>query len=224
MRRKIKYDLEIKDEFKYQTLLDLTLDLIEFCLVKGLSLHECLESVDLQCRLFQHIASSGSNADIKSCLSYFISQVSNRPISETNLKRLIDYVNSTVFTHFNLYKYVLINEREQNIKKEERDLLRPRKAEPGEELTGPKPYSIWEYEQKIAGLELREKNVKQRYSNEYSNLNKTEEETIKDLKKMIRKGNKSPEAKIQLDEQVELFIESIFKYFDNLYFMKKDNY
>ena len=201
MRKKLDFKLKITDEYKYEILVDVTLNFIEYCLQKGFSLVQCVECLQLQHDLLEEIGSN-SHVDSKTCLSKFIENLNvlYNDFSQIKIINLIEYMNSTVFTHFNLYKYVLTNERDSNIREEQRDFIGPEKRVYQEEnpLREPKPYNIWEYEKKLNGLELQEKNFKQMHDTEQAKLIKSEQEMAKGLRKYIRQCDQS----LKLDEEV----------------------
>jgi hypothetical protein len=207
LRKKLDFKLEIADDYKYDILVDVTLDLIQFCLGKGFSLAECVECVELQHQLLEHISYNSEN---RVCLAEFIDSVSSSEMAsrliEHKLISLIDYMSSTVFTHFHLYKHVLLNERDSNVRSEEREFLGPSKdfyAPSSPPLKEPKPYRLWQYDQQMYEIEMRERNAKDKYAQERRKWSHIEEDLASALSSRIR-TNRSENVK--LDEEVSLFL------------------
>lgn len=108
----------------------------------------------------------------------------SKVISQLNLRELIDYMNLTFFTHFNLYKYVFCNERENNVLDDKRLVNCPSSdsnEETGNSLSEAKTYKLWEYEQSQAKLDKRSQDIKNRFDKERTFL----EEKEKKLKNRI---------------------------------------
>jgi hypothetical protein len=200
--------MEISDDYKYEILVDVTLDLIEHCLSEGFNLAECAECVELQHRLLEHIS---PESEARSCLADFIDNLSRmeNKLNKHKLISLIDYMNSTVFTHFHLYKHVLLNERDSNVRAEEREFLGPGKefyAPSSPPLKDPKPYSLWLHDQHMYELETREKQAKDKYEQERRKCTKSEEELASVISSRIRS---SRSERVKLDEEVSWFANLI---------------
>jgi hypothetical protein len=153
--------------------------------------------------------SSDDNFDINSCFGYLIDHLKKWNIFDKHDKTifLIDYLKETLFTHFNLYRHFLHNERENSIRREEKQFLAPGKKNESNndtDLRMPKPYSIWEYEKKISELEDIEKSLKEKYAKENSRLNVAEEDIMKSIRNQIRqRSDRNSKANVlQLDEEV----------------------
>jgi hypothetical protein len=207
LRKRLDFQIEINDEYKYEILVDITLDLIEFCLSKGFTLAECVACVELQHHMLEQIAWN-DDLETKTCLALLIDGLTrlptDDPLSESKSIALIDYIHSTILAHFHLYKYVLTNERENNVRAEQREFVAPeRPLGPVKLLKDPKPYSIWLYEQQMHELDMREKNVRDKFGGERQKWTKSEEELAVSLSSRIRSARSSRSSdKERLDEEV----------------------
>ncbi len=108
-------------------------------------------------------------------------------------------MNSTVFTHFRLYKYVFTNERDDETIYDDRCIYRPTTALNETSLKDTKEYSNWQYERKIETIEDQEKQVKQKYMKNREHL-LNQERVANNLIEFIRNdayGSQKP-----LDEKV----------------------
>ncbi|KAK7508261.1 hypothetical protein BaRGS_00000500 [Batillaria attramentaria] len=74
-------------------------------------------------------------------------------LGQRNYKIYTDFLFSTFFTHFQLYKHVLSNSREENIPRVGVDIHTPIPPLP---LASAKELSVWNYEASLSELEKRE--------------------------------------------------------------------
>ena len=80
------------------------------------------------------------------------------------MKQILDYLNDTLFIHFDLYKYVFTYEREAIEKNEEKNISTPPKENFQDyKLDTAKKFHIWEYETKISEIEKKEKQTNQTF-------------------------------------------------------------
>ena len=76
----------------------------------------------------------------------------------SKLKQILDYLNETLFMHFDLYKYVFTYEREAIEKNEEKQVSCPPPENfQSNKFSSAKPFHIWNYESKMREIENREK-------------------------------------------------------------------
>ena len=108
---------------------------------------------------------SKANSSIVTCLELFNEELKelSKYLNDYQLKEYINFMNSTVFTHFRLYKYVFTNERDDETIYDDRCIYRPTTALNEASLKNTKEYSNWQYEHKVETIESQEKQVKQKY-------------------------------------------------------------
>ncbi len=115
-------------------------------------------------------------------------------MNKIKLKEFIDYMNLTFFTHFNLYKFVFLNERENHIQNEKRFINCPNTDGEGVSLCDAKPEQQWEYDQGQAKLDFAGKLIKDKYQNERIALEEKE--------KMLKNNLKTYSEENELTEKV----------------------
>ncbi len=117
-------------------------------------------------------------------------------MNKNKVKEFIDYMNLTFFTHFNLFKFVFLNERENHIQNEKRFVNCPNTDEEVMGLWDAKIEQQWEYDESQKKLDNAGKLIKEKYLKERIIL----EEKEKILKSNLKSFNQEDE----LTEQVIL--------------------
>lgn len=204
LRKKTRVNYKTgSDIWRHEIHLEIFIDLIEFCLKKGFSLDQCIESCLYVQELLKYIKKPTSS--LHSTLDIFVESLEqfSSHLNDKHLKEFIDYMNFTLFTHFNLYKYVFNFDREDKVAIENKTLHRPsREVCETNRLSETKPFSIWDYEQKVFELDKKESNFKEKFKKENEKI-LSEEVMAKNLIEYIQNdayGNEKP-----LDEEVFYF-------------------
>lgn len=190
------------DIWRYEIQLDLTIELIDFCLKKGFTLNQILLCLNLQHSIIRFIRKASSK--LNSTLDFLIENLKNHStdFNDKNMKDFIDYMHNTCLSHYNLYKYVFTFDRDDLTQSEKKVLIVPGKEMcEGNRLAESKPYHIWDYEQKLAELENKEKANAKKFQEEQRKL-LSEEEMAKNLIRYIQ--NNANGSDKPLDEEVEL--------------------
>jgi hypothetical protein len=115
---------------------------------------------------------------------------------EKKMKDFIDFINLTFISHFNLYKHVFTNERDNQILNQEKQVYAPTEALCSMHLNESKHSSLFDYEVKLAELEKKEKKLNEYYHYERESLAKQE----KNLLNLI--NNEAYSADKRADEEV----------------------
>lgn len=121
-------------------------------------------------------------------------------INKNKLKEYIDYMNLTFFTHFNLYKYVFMNEQENSVQNDNRFVYCPESREEENvqaSLGMAKTFTMWEYDNNIAKFENMEKCIKEKYDKERANLLEMRENQNK-----LKNFDTNEEANQDINEKV----------------------
>ena len=105
-------------------------------------------------------------------------------------------MNLTFFTHFNLFKFVFLNERESHIQNEKRFVNCPNSDEEGGGLCDAKAEQQWEYDQSQARLDNASMLIKDKYQKERI--------ALEDKEKMLKDNLKSFTDENELTERVIL--------------------
>jgi len=230
----------LSDNLRNEILFDSILNLIEFCLRKGFLLDECVTCSSIFYLIISKFdeTMSSSSTSLTESLDLFSTRLiglSNH-INKDKLKEFIDYMNLTFFTHFNLYKYVFMNEQENSVQNESRFVYCPtiQEEESAQVCLGTaKTFPMWEYDNNIAKLDDMEKYVKEKYDKERSNLIEMSANQTKDCnldeqlnqdvnEKLIEQLIKDISSPIL---ETEFFIEkSNIKEFSELHVIKEQKY
>lgn len=119
-------------------------------------------------------------------------------LCDKSLQQFIDYLNLTILTHFNLYKYVFSFDKDDNTLVVRNPFPCPRNQTP-EDVKLVKPYDTWLYEQKIKLFEEKQVEIKKKFENQRHELLAEEENALK-LIEFI--NNDAYGAQKPLDEEV----------------------
>ena len=96
--------------------------------------------------------------------------------NDMQLKQMLDYLNDTMFIHFDLYKYVFTYEREAIQKIEEKIIVTPPKENfQDNNFSSAKRFHIWEYENKISEIERKEKEANRKFLERRLNIDQENE-------------------------------------------------
>lgn len=95
-------------------------------------------------------------------------------MNDKKIKDFIDYINLTFITQFNLFKYVFTTERENQILNKETIVHSPSAALENIRLIQSKHVKLFDYDNKIAEIEKREKKLVDYFESEREALNKQE--------------------------------------------------
>lgn len=120
-------------------------------------------------------------------------------LSNKAQQEFIDYINSTILTHFNLYKYVFCFEKDDNSLIIKNSYHWPSTVAVEPDSKNVKPYDIWSHEQKIKSFQEKDNEIKTYFESKRSILRVEEENAFKliDFIKNDAYGSKKP-----IDEEV----------------------
>lgn len=211
IKKKIAHTFKtLSDSSRNEILFDCILDLVYYCLRKGFSLIECVKCCSVLYSLIDQFDKNDSHSNkfvnLTTTLELFKSELIslNSTMLEKKMKDFIDFINLTFISHFNLYKHVFTNERDNQILNQEKQVYAPTEALCSMHLNESKHSSLFDYEVKLAELEKKEKKLNEYYHYERESLAKQE----KNLLNLI--NNEAYSADKRADE------ETIKKLIDNI--------
>lgn len=117
-------------------------------------------------------------------------------LSNKSLQDFIDYINMTILTHFNLYKYVFCFDKDDKSLIVKNSYHCPSNVTLETDSKNVKLYEIWSYEQKIKSFEEKENEIKNDFEKK-RNILREEEENAKKLINFIINDAYEP-----IDEEV----------------------
>ncbi|RMZ99997.1 hypothetical protein BpHYR1_012214 [Brachionus plicatilis] len=180
LRQNITPNYKIRsDLWRHEIFLNIICDLVNHCLKKGFTIDQCLACSHFFENLLSLIRKPSSK--LPSLVDHIMEHLKklSPKFSNKSLQEFIDYLNITILTHFNLYKYVFCFDRDDNSLVVKNDFHFPSIPTPDADSKNVKPYETWLYEQKIKSLDQKEVEIKKNFENKRSELMQEEENALK---------------------------------------------
>ncbi|CAF0735305.1 unnamed protein product [Brachionus calyciflorus] len=162
------------DLWRHEIYLELIFDLVNFSLSKGFREEQLLACSDL----FENSIDLIRKPPFKliNLVDYLTDNLKKLSplLNDQNLKRFIDFLEETILTHFNLYKFVFCFEKDDNTISENKIFYSPNKDSYETNFVA-KPYNVWLYDQKINLFDKKEEEIKLKFQYKREQLLNAEE-------------------------------------------------